>query len=273
MHSSPAYNPRSRPSLSPSQKDRNLVDTESPLYRCVSSTNQKIRHSSQIDEGYDWGKSYRSKDLRKSDVNLSPNLAKSTPSLHITTYRETVTLPVEYSGYFRSRSISPAPLTSAISPSRNVHLTSGSTHSSRIKSLSPVSANKTSSSRLSYLNLSPSPLRRSNPARQSLPAKLPSSTRSSIRPHSYSSYSRSSGIYSDYMDDDQLSSFSSMTGNTSLASTRSGNDPLLRIAPGSPNRGMVPRYLLELRRHHTAGDILQDEMRHGQFYSSISIDE
>ena len=289
MHSSTTYKPRGR-SLPAAQKDRYLVDLESPLYKCVSTTNQKIKKSSLTDEEYDWGKWYR----RSRISNLSPSLAKSTPSVFITTYRETVTLPVDgtnyhrnrgisqipstlnrtvyqtpdSAGYHRNRSVSPVPSTDTVSTPRTAHLSRYNTSHQRNRSISPVSpTSRISPTRLGYLNLSPSsPARSLSTLRRSLPAKLSSSRRSSS---TLPSYSRSSGIYSDFLDDDQMSTMSSMTGSVSLASARSGTDPLLRIAPGSASRSLVPWFLSEWntephKRHHTAGDILQDEIRHGK---------
>ena len=290
MHPSTTYKTRGRQSLAASQKDSYLVDFESPLYKCVSTTNQKIKSSSLIDEGYDWGKWYR----RPRISNVSPNLAKSTPSLFITTYRETVTLPVDgtnyhrnrsitqissaatrtayqtpdNTGHHRNRSISPVPSSTAVSFQRIAYLSHDNLSYKRDRSISPVlSASRISPTKLGYLNHSSSShVRSSSTVRRSLPAKLSSSRRSSS---TLPSYSRSSGIYSDFLDDDQMSTISSMTGSISLASGRSGTDPLLRIAPGSASRSLLPWFLSELntdpqKRHHTASDILQDEMRHGK---------
>ena len=273
-----------------SQKDSYLMDFESPLYKCVSTTNQKIKSSSLIDEGYDWGKWYR----RPRISNVSPHLAKSTPSLFITTYRETVTLPVDATNYHRNRSIaqipsamtktvyqtpdntghhrnrstSPVPSSAPVSPSRTAYLSHDNLSYKKDRSISTVSSvSGISPARLGYLNLSKSsPARSSSTLRRCLPAKLSSSRRSSS---TLPSYSRSSGIYSDFLDDDQMSTMSSMTGSISVASGRSGTDPLLRIAPGTASRSLLPWFLSELntdpqKRHHTASDILQDEMRHGK---------
>ena len=266
MYSGKPYQPSARTSLSASQKDRYLVDLCSPLYKCVSSTNQKLKSSAISDEYYDWGKLRRGG--RYSDIS---DLAKSTPSLYITTYRETVHLSPDETSYQGNRSLSPVPYSRTISSSGLNYLPDASFKSlppspvkNDFKSLSPTPIRK------DFKNLLPSPIRRSSPLRRSFPKSISSSNVSTVSSATLPSFSKSSGIYGDLLDDDQLSLHSSTTGSTSAASTRSGSGqgPLRRLAPGSPGRNLIPWYLSDLdvdlyKEHHTASDILQSEIRHG----------
>ena len=252
MYSRKSYQQSVRASLPTHQKDRYLVDSCSPLYKCVSSTNQKLKSSDLTREDYDWGKWHRRS--RYSDIS---DIAKSTPSLYITTYKETVYLSPDDTGNRRNRSLSPLPSSGKISP-----LPSSGRISSPSLRYQPNGE--------SFRSLSPSPIRRSSSFRRS----LPSSSGSSV---TLPSFSRSSGIYSDLLDDDQMSLPSSIAGSSSVASTRNGHGqgPLQRLAQGSPGRSLVPWYLSDLdidlyKQQHTASDILQDEIRHGKSNLNIN---